>query len=72
MATASLSLSDRLEHGALTVAEICFLRPCSRSKFYSDVRDGRVPIVKRGRRTVVLGPAARRYLAGGGAASAGN
>jgi hypothetical protein len=59
-----ISLSDRLENGNLFISEVCALKPCSRSKFYDDVAEGKVTIEKSGSRSVVRGPVAKRYIAG--------
>jgi hypothetical protein len=58
-----LTIHDRLESGNLTVDEVCWLRNCSRVQFYRDRRAGLVAIEKIGRRSVVRGPVAKRYIA---------
>ena len=58
-----LTIRDRLEHGNLTVAEVCELASRSRSGFYEDVKAGRVAIAKIGRKTIVRGPVAAAYVA---------
>jgi hypothetical protein len=62
-AESAITLEDRFEHGNLTVKEICELKPTSRSGFYADVKRGLVEIVKIGRKTVIRGPVAKRYIA---------
>jgi hypothetical protein len=59
-----ISLADRLEHGNLTIREACLLADASRSKFYEDLKEGRVAIRKLGAKSVVAGPIAKRYIAG--------
>jgi hypothetical protein len=64
MATAnSFCLDERLEHGNLTVREVCHLASRSRAGFYQDRQRGLVEIRKIGRKTVVPGPSARAYIA---------
>lgn len=60
----ALTLEDRFAHGNLTVAEVCTLAGRSRSGFYEDLKAGLVVVRKAGRRTLVPGPAAKRYIAG--------
>jgi hypothetical protein len=60
----SITLEDRLVNGNLTVAEVCALARRSRTGFYEDVKAGRVTIRKAGRKTLVPGPVAKRYIAG--------
>ncbi len=59
-----VTLQDRLEHGNLTVAELLALAHRSKTAFYADVKAGVVKTRKRGRRTEIPGPSARRYIAG--------
>ena len=58
------SLSERLQHGWLSVEEILALKGVSRSTFYKDAREGRVTFEKHGRRSLLRGPVAAAYLAG--------
>lgn len=58
----TITLQDRLEHGNLTVREVCELKPISRSGFYADVKRGLVETVKIGRKTVIRGPVAKKYI----------
>jgi hypothetical protein len=60
----SLSLEDPLEHGNLTVDEVRELKNRSRTGFYEDLRAGLVKLEKIGRKSIVRGPIARRYIAG--------
>lgn len=60
----AVTLEDRLANGNLTVAEVCALAGRSRTGFYKVVKAGRVTIRKAGRKTLVSGPAAKRYIAG--------
>src|SRR5271166_6618124 len=54
-----ISIGDRLEHGVLTVMEVCQLASRSRAGFYADVKKGLVEVRKIGRKTVIPGPVAR-------------
>jgi len=58
------SLEDRFRYGNLEINEICELKPCSRSRFYQDLKAGLVEINKLGRKTIVRGPVAAAYIAG--------
>jgi hypothetical protein len=58
-----VTLRDRLEFGNLTVAEILAAKPVSKTQFYADLKRGLVRIEKDGRRTLIRGPIARKYLA---------
>lgn len=64
-APAAITIHDRLESGNLSVHEVCALADRSRTGFYADVKAGLVSIRKVGRRSVVPGPIAKRYIAGG-------
>jgi hypothetical protein len=57
-----ITIQDRLEVGYLTVDEVCALKKRSRSGFYADVKAGLVEIKKQGRKSVIRGPIARRYI----------
>jgi hypothetical protein len=59
-----VTIQDRLEHGNLTVDEVCALATRSKTGFYADLKAGLVSIRKIGRRTVIPGPVARRYALG--------
>ncbi len=59
-----VTIQDRLDAGNLTVDEVCALKPRSRSGFYEDLKAGLVKIEKIGRKSIVRGPVARRYIAG--------
>ena len=60
--THPFTLEDRFRYGCFSVAELLELKSRSNSGFYQDVKDGLVLIEKRGRKTIVRGPVARRYL----------
>jgi hypothetical protein len=62
----TISLEDRLEFGELTLAELSALKSVGLTKLYADIREGRLPVVKRGRATRVLGKVARAYVPGMG------
>jgi hypothetical protein len=59
-----ITIQDRLTSGNLTVDEVRALKNRSRTGFYEDVKAGRVKIEKIGRKSVVRGPIATRYIAG--------
>jgi hypothetical protein len=59
----TITLQDRLEHGNLTVDEVCALASRSRTAFYADAKAGLVKIHKMGRRSVIPGPVVKAYLA---------
>ncbi len=59
-----ISIHDRLENGNLTIDEVCALANRSKTGFYSDLKAGLVTIRKVGRKSIVPGPVARRYIAG--------
>jgi hypothetical protein len=60
-----ITIPDRLEAGGnLTIDEICALKPRSRTGFYQDLKAGLVKIEKIGRKSIVRGPVAKRYIAG--------
>jgi hypothetical protein len=61
-AQATVTIRDRLEVGNLSVDEVCALKQRSRSGFYADVRAGLVEIREQGRKSVIPGPAAKRYI----------
>jgi hypothetical protein len=59
-----VTIQDRLEAGNLTIDEVCALKQQSRTGFYADLKAGLVKIEKRGRKSIVRGPVAKRYIAG--------
>jgi hypothetical protein len=59
-----ITIQHRLTSGNLTVDEVRALKNRSRTGFYEDVKAGRVKIEKIGRKSVVRGPIATRYIAG--------
>jgi len=59
-----VTIQDRLEAGNLTIDEVCALKPRSRTGFYQDLKAGLVKMEKIGRKSIVRGPVARRYIAG--------
>ena len=60
----TITIHDRLEHGKLSIDEVCTLAIRSKTGFYQDVKAGLVKIEKNGRKSSVLGPIAKRYIAG--------
>jgi hypothetical protein len=65
-----VTIQDRLEHGNLSVAEVCALANRSKTGFYADLKAGLVSIRKIGRKSLVPGPVARRYALGESAKAA--
>jgi hypothetical protein len=59
-----ITLADKFAHGNLTIEEVCCLKPRSKAGFYEDLKAGLVTIRKIGRRSVVPGDIARRYISG--------
>ena len=59
-----VTVQDRLEAGNLTVDEVCALANRSKTGFYADLKAGLVTIRKIGRKSIVPGPVAKRYIAG--------
>jgi hypothetical protein len=59
-----ITIQDRLEVGNFTIGEVCALKPRSRTGFYADLKAGLVKIEKIGRKSIVRGPVAKRYIAG--------
>jgi hypothetical protein len=57
-----ITLDDHFRFGNFDVEEILELKRRSRSGFYQDVKVGLVTVIKQGRRSVVPGPIARRYI----------
>jgi hypothetical protein len=64
MSDKEFSLAERLEHGNLTIGEVCDLKPRCHSGFYEDLKKGLVVLRKIGRKSVVPGPVARAYIEG--------
>lgn len=59
-----LTIRDRLECGNLTIDEVCALKSRGKTGFYADVKAGLVVLKKVGRKSIVSGPIAKRYIAG--------
>jgi len=60
-----VSLQDRLDFGYLTIDEYRALNGNqSKSSFYKDLKDGKISIEKRGRKSLIPGSVAKRSLAG--------
>lgn len=59
-----ITIHDRLEAGNLTIEEVRTLANRSKTGFYADLKAGLVTIRKIGRKSVVPGPVAKRYIAG--------
>jgi hypothetical protein len=60
----SVTIQDRLENGNLTINEVCALANRSKTGFYADLKAGLVTIRKIGRKSIVPGHIAKRYIAG--------
>jgi len=60
----TITVFDRLEAGNLTIEEVCALANRSKTGFYADLKAGLVSIRKIGRKSVVPGHVAKRYIAG--------
>jgi hypothetical protein len=61
---ATVTLSDRMQYGFITIAELCVLKQCGRTQVYEDIKAGALEVVKHGRSTRVFGPAAAAYVPG--------
>lgn len=59
-----ITIQDRLENGNMTIDEVCELKNRSKTGFYADLKSGLVTNRKIGRKSIVPGPVARRYIAG--------
>jgi hypothetical protein len=62
--TPSVTLTDRLELGFLTIDELAILKACGRTQIYADIKAGALPIEKHGRATRIRGPVAKSYTPG--------
>lgn len=61
----NITLQDRLDFGYITIDEYRALNGNqSKSSFYKDLKDGKLLIEKRGRKSIIRGPVAKRNLAG--------
>ena len=60
--TLQTSTVDLTERAAFTVNEFLTWARISRAKFYEQVKDGRIPIRKLGKKTLVLKSDAERWL----------
>lgn len=60
----AVTVLERLEAGNLTIDEVCALARRSKTGFYADLKAGLVSIRKIGRKSVVPGHVAKRYIAG--------
>jgi hypothetical protein len=56
------TIAERLDFGSFSVREAQQLAGVSNTKFYRDVKDGLVEIIKRGRASAVPGPSLKRYM----------
>jgi hypothetical protein len=59
-----VTILERLEAGNLTIPEVCALANRGKTGFYDDLNAGLVSIRKIGRKSVVPGRVAKRYIAG--------
>lgn len=62
--TGTVTLSDRLEHGFITIDELCELKRCGRTLVYEDIKAGALVVDKHGRSTRIAGPVAKSYIPG--------
>jgi hypothetical protein len=58
------TLAERFEFGNFTIREVRALKNISHTEFYTDIKRGFVRIEKRGARSIVRGPVAKRYIEG--------
>jgi hypothetical protein len=65
----SIPVEIRLDNGNLTIDEVCALANRGKTGFYADLKAGLVTVRKIGRKSVVYGPIAKRYIAGESAAA---
>jgi hypothetical protein len=63
-ASAGVTLADRLEHGVITVEELCALKMCGKTQVYADIKAGALSVEKHGRSTRVRGQIAKAYIPG--------
>lgn len=61
---AGVTLADRLDHGFITIDELCALKVCGRTQIYADIKANALAVVKHGRSTRVAGPVAKAYVPG--------
>lgn len=62
--TPSVTLEALLEHGYVTIKELCALKLCGMTQVYADIKAGALEVEKHGRSTRVRGPVAREYVPG--------
>lgn len=62
--TPSVTLESRLEHGYITIKELCALKLCGMTQVYADIKAGALKIEKHGRSTRIPGPVAKGYVPG--------
>jgi hypothetical protein len=60
----TVTLEARLEHGYVTIKELCALKLCGLTQVYADIKAGALEVEKHGRSTRVRGPIARAYTPG--------
>ncbi len=61
---ARVTLADRLDHGYVTVREICDLKLCGTTTVYADIKAGVLKVEKHGRSTRISGHVAKAYVPG--------
>lgn len=64
VANGTVTLSDRLDHGFITIDELCELKRCGRTMVYEDIKAGALQVDKHGRSTRIAGPIAKAYVPG--------
>jgi hypothetical protein len=59
-----VTLADRLEHGYVTIEELCALKVCGKTQIYEDIKSGALEVEKHGRSSRIRGPVAKDYRPG--------
>jgi hypothetical protein len=59
-----VTLADRLEHGYVTIDELCALKVCGKTQIYEDIKSGSLEVEKHGRSSRIRGPIAKDYKPG--------
>jgi hypothetical protein len=60
----AFTLAERFEFGNFSIPEICELKKKSRTGVYEDAKAGLVEFDKDGRKTIIRGRIAKRYITG--------
>jgi hypothetical protein len=59
-----ITFADRLDHGYVTIAELCALKQCGQTQVYADIKAGALKVEKHGRSNRIFGPTAKAYIPG--------